>query len=66
VSTKEALTTTDLAHRVRCHLLRMVHEACASHIGCLSMTDLLAVLYGEILQVDPYDRIVGERGSEVY
>jgi transketolase len=32
----------------------MVHHAHASHIGsCLSMTDILAVLYNDILQVDP-------------
>jgi transketolase len=32
----------------------MVHGANASHIGsCLSMADLLAVLYGETLRVDP-------------
>jgi len=46
--------TQKLARRVRCSALRMVHEARASHIGsCLSATDLLAVLYGEILRVDP-------------
>ena len=32
----------------------MVHHANASHIGtCLSMADLLAVLYGKVLRVDP-------------
>jgi len=32
----------------------MVHSASASHIGtCLSTADLLAVLYGEVLRVDP-------------
>jgi len=34
----------------------MVHAANASHIGgVLSMADMLAVLYGEILRVDPRD-----------
>jgi transketolase len=43
-----------LARRIRAHTLRMVHQAKASHVGtCLSMTDLLAVLYGAILRVDP-------------
>lgn len=43
-----------LAVRIRCHALRMVHRVNASHIGtCLSMADLLAVLYGRILRVDP-------------
>src|SRR4051812_38526298 len=32
----------------------MVHRANASHVGsCFSMTDLLAVLYGAVLRVDP-------------
>jgi len=32
----------------------MVHQAGASHIGsCLSAADLLAVLYGGVLRVDP-------------
>jgi transketolase len=43
-----------LARRIRAHTLRMVHQAKASHVGtCLSMADLLAVLYGAILRVDP-------------
>jgi transketolase len=45
---------TELARRIRAHTLKMVHRAKASHVGtCLSMTDLLAVLYGAILWVDP-------------
>jgi transketolase len=44
----------ELARRIRCHALRMVAAAKASHIGtCLSMADLLAVLYREVLRVDP-------------
>lgn len=43
-----------LATRVRAHTLRMVHRAKASHVGtCFSMADLLAVLYGAVLRVDP-------------
>ena len=43
-----------LAARLRVHALRMVHKAKASHIGsCLSLADIMAVLYGRILQVDP-------------
>lgn len=42
-----------LAKRIRTHALRMTHRANASHIGtCLSIADLLAVLYGEVLHVD--------------
>lgn len=47
-------SSTELARRIRCRALRMVHHARASHIGsCLSCADLLAVLYHEILRVDP-------------
>jgi len=43
-----------LSRQIRAHALRMVHQANASHIGtCLSMADLLAVLYGRILRLDP-------------
>ncbi len=46
--------TQDLARRIRADALRMVHQARASHIGsCLSMADLLAALYAEILHIDP-------------
>jgi transketolase len=43
-----------LARRIRALALQMVHKTNASHIGtCLSMADLLAVLYGKTLRVDP-------------
>jgi len=43
-----------LSKRLRLQSVRMTHLAKASHVGsCLSMVDLLAVLYGKILQVDP-------------
>ena len=43
-----------LATRIRAHALRMTNAAQSSHIGSsLSMTDLLAVLYGGILHIDP-------------
>lgn len=46
------LDTTELARRIRLHAVKMVHRANASHIGgCLSMADLLAVLYGEVMQI---------------
>lgn len=45
---------TEFARRIRAHALRMVHAAKASHIGgCLSMADILAVLYTRILRLDP-------------
>jgi transketolase len=44
----------ELARRLRGHALRMTHRARASHIGsCLSMADILAVLYGSVLLLDP-------------
>lgn len=53
----QGVTNGDLgcfAKRLRTHVLRMVHRAHASHIGsCLSVADVLAVLYGAVLRVDP-------------
>jgi transketolase len=59
-----------LAKRIRLHVLRMVHDAKSSHVGtCFSMAELLAVLYGEVLRVDPRrpawtarDRLVVSKG----
>ena len=46
--------TTKLAREIRAEAIKMVARANASHIaGALSMADLLAVLYGEILHVRP-------------
>jgi transketolase len=43
----------DLAKQIRAYVLRMTHKANASHVGtCLSIADLLAVLYDGILRVD--------------
>lgn len=43
-----------LATRIRRHVLNMTHRGKASHVGTsLSMADLLAVLYGGVLRVDP-------------
>lgn len=50
------------AKRLRMHVLRMTHKARASHVGsCLSMADLLAVLYTDILKVTPLDPLAAER-----
>jgi transketolase len=47
-------SSQQLATAIRAQALRMVHRVNASHIGtCLSMADLLAVLYGTSLKVDP-------------
>ena len=43
-----------LATRIRQHVLRMTHRAKASHVGTsLSMADLLAVLFCDVLRIDP-------------
>ena len=47
-------STAALARRIRRHVIEMTHRAGASHVGSsLSMADLLAVLYGRVLRVDP-------------
>ena len=59
-----------LARRLRSHSLRMISAAKTSHIGsCLSVADILAVLYGRILRVDPRrpdwperDRLIVSKG----
>jgi transketolase len=51
-----------LALRVRLAVLRMTHRAGASHIGSsFSMAELLAVLYGSVLRVDPANAEWAER-----
>jgi len=46
--------TCVLARRMRAHALRMVHRAKASHIGsALSIADIVAVLYGHAMRLDP-------------
>lgn len=43
-----------LARRMRIQALQMVHRAKASHIGsALSICDIVAVLYGQVLRLDP-------------
>ena len=43
-----------LARRIRTQVVRMTHEARSSHVGTsLSMAEILAVLYGAELRVDP-------------
>ena len=59
-----------LARRLRAHSLRMISQAKTSHIGsCLSLADILAVLYGSVLRVDPKkpewsdrDRLIVSKG----
>jgi len=44
----------ELARKIRCHVVRMTHRARSSHVGSsLSIADLVAVLYAQILRVNP-------------
>ena len=46
--------THTLAKQIRVEALHMVHRAKASHIGsALSICDIVAVLYGQVLRLDP-------------
>jgi len=50
------LNTVELAKRIRIHALKMTSRGGSSHIGAaLSIADILAVLYGGFLNVDPAD-----------
>jgi len=56
------LKTFDFVKNIRLHTLGMVHRANASHIGsCLSIANILAVLYGQILNIDPDNPKLPER-----
>lgn len=56
VSDSVSRPTRDFAHHIRLKTLQMICRASSSHIGsAFSMADLLAVLYGDILRVDPGD-----------
>lgn len=67
----------DLANRIRIHAVRMTNSGKSSHVGSvLSMADIMAVLYGQVLRVDPAnpkwpdrDRFIlskGHAGAGVY
>lgn len=65
-----AIDTAALARHIRIDILHMVHRARASHVGSgFSIADILAVLYGGIMRVDPQrpdwaerDRLVVSKG----
>lgn len=69
--------TGDLALRIRRHAVRMTSKGGSSHIGsCLSVADIVAVLYGGVMRIDPEnpkwqqrDRFIlskGHAGAVVY
>ncbi len=71
------MDTTELARRIRLHALRMTSRGGSSHVASvLSMADILAVLYGRSLRIDPAtprwpdrDRVVlskGHAGAGIY
>jgi transketolase len=71
------IDTREFARRIRVHALRMTSSGGSSHIGAvLSMADIIAVLYGATLRVDPKnpnwasrDRFIlskGHAGAGVY
>lgn len=59
-----------LAKTLRTQSLRMIHRARSSHVGsCLSVADVMAVLYGDVLRIDPSrpdwadrDRLIVSKG----
>jgi transketolase len=77
VSRATGRTTVETAKAIRGHILRMTNAGKSSHVGSgLSCADILAVLYAEVLLVDPRtpdwperDRFVmskGHAGAAVY
>ncbi|MBL8918790.1 MAG: transketolase [Myxococcaceae bacterium] len=61
------MTTFELAQAIRRDALKMVARANASHIGsALSVTDVLAVLYGGVLRVDPAAPLSPDRDRLVF
>ncbi|MGE0756141.1 MAG: transketolase [Pirellulaceae bacterium] len=71
------MDTQELARRIRRHAVNMTSRGGSSHVAAiLSMADLVAVLYGDILRVDPAqprhpdrDRFIlskGHAGAGVY
>ena len=56
------MDSQELARRVRMDAVRMVHEHHASHIAsALSVVDILAVLYHDIMHIDPQNPNMPER-----
>ena len=56
------MDTVALAKRIRIHALNMTSRGGSSHIGSIfSMADLVAVLYGAVLKVDPANPSWSER-----
>jgi len=51
-----------VAQCLRARAVRMVHKARASHLGsCLSMADILACLYWQVMKIDPANPVLPDR-----
>lgn len=62
MTTELLARTRVLAHRIRKHALHMTSRGGSSHIGSVfSMADIVAVLYGAVLKVDPHNPVWPER-----
>ena len=70
-------STEFLAAKLRRHVVEMTHHGRSSHVGsCLSICDILSVLYGDMMKVnaknhrcDERDRFIlskGHAGAAVY
>jgi transketolase len=77
INKKIIFDAEDMANKIRCSTVRMTSLGSSSHIGSiLSIADIIAVLYAEILNVDPVntkdpnrDRFIlskGHAGACVY
>jgi transketolase len=52
----EGINTEELARKIRIHAVKMVNKGGSSHIGSvLSIADILAVLYGRVINYRPND-----------
>lgn len=56
------MTSKELAKKIRLHCLKMANSGKGSHIGSsLSIADILAVLYNNILNIDSKDPLLANR-----
>jgi len=62
VQTRDPAALHELGRRIRIHALRMTSRGGSSHVGAVfSMADIMAVLYGSVLRVDPTDPKASDR-----
>jgi transketolase len=62
IQLEAVVPTRALARSMRIDVLNMVHRARASHVGsCFSITDILAMLYGQVMHVRPQEPTWSER-----